>query len=114
MSASVKTLPAVPGGRSTRRTSAFAMSLRTKATSCTPGMRMSAMNMPWPSRWRASSLRSTLAPIQLSEGDETAMLDCSSRDDIRAQFALRDAVAQAPDMAVENALWARNWPISGR
>jgi hypothetical protein len=34
--------------------------------------------MPWPRRCRASSLRNTLAPIQLSEDDETAMFDCSS------------------------------------
>jgi hypothetical protein len=70
MSASVKTWPAVPGGRSTRRTSAFAMSLRTKASPARPASDVGnehAVAKEMPGILLAQQARS----IQLSEGEDS-------------------------------------------
>src|SRR5262249_13418231 len=62
-SSRMKTWFSAPRGLTMRRMWPCAMGLRRKATSLCPGSSMSDTKLPRPCRWRASSLRWTLAPI---------------------------------------------------
>src|SRR5262245_5712450 len=105
----MKTWFSAPRGLTMRRMRPCAMGLRRKATSLCPGSSMSDTKLPRPCRWRASSLRWTLAPIPcvmfdpgakprrstpevLSLGGRTALARlCGHREAVVVERVFRDA-----------------------